>query len=174
MLRERTRDVHEALDRSVRQIADEPAYRDYLRGVYAFRLPVEEALGRARIPAGLGDWRILPLASRIGADLDDLAEPRPGPAAAVPVPGPSAAAGMLYVIEGAAIGANLLRGRAARLGFDARHGARHLARPEQQGRWANFVARLDDATDVDRASALAGATAAFERAAQAFAEVMKR
>ncbi|MFQ8431737.1 biliverdin-producing heme oxygenase [Amaricoccus sp. W119] len=174
MLREQTRGVHDALDRSVGRIADEPAYRRYLRGLYVFRAPIEEALRLARIPKGLGDWQVTPLAPRIGADLDDLSEPRPEAGSWRGIPEPSVAAGMLYVLEGAAIGANILRGRAARLGFGVSHGARHLARPEEVGRWSVFVARLDRAPDVDPACALQGARAAFDGATRAFAEVSMR
>lgn len=163
--------MHDTLDQAVGEIRDEAAYRRYLRGIFAFRAPAEAAMRAARAPAGLGDWRLAPLAERIGDDLDDLGEPRPPLSDWPEVPGPSEAAGVLYVLEGASIGANLLRARAARLGFDARRGARHLARPAEEGRWSGFVARLDGggaaiAPDV----ALAGALHAFDRAARAFAE----
>ncbi|WP_140455157.1 biliverdin-producing heme oxygenase [Amaricoccus solimangrovi] len=169
MLRAGTRAPHDALDRAVGAIADEASYRRYLRGLYAFRAPVEAALERAAVPEGLADWRLVPLAPRLRADLDDLGEPAPRPDDCPETPGPSAAAGMLYVLEGAAIGANLLRVRAARLGFDAGRGARHLARPEEAGRWGAFVARLDAAAGIDPEAALAGAQAAFAGAARAFA-----
>ena len=175
LLREQTRSAHAALDRTVGAVADETEYRRYLRGLYAFRAPVEVAMGEARAPGDLGDWRLAPIAKLIGEDLDDLGEPRP---AAIPwtgAPSPSQTAGILYVLEGAAIGANLLRARAARLGFDAAHGARHLARPEQAGRWADFVARLDGGRgEIAAKGALEGALGAFEHAARAFAEAGAR
>ena len=96
-------------------------YRRYLRGTYAFRQAVEPMLSQ-------GTWQVQSLLPELAADLHDLDEPLPQ---AVPRPaldGPAALAAAAYVLEGSALGARLIQRRAAALGFDATHGARHLAR----------------------------------------------
>lgn len=76
------------------------------------------------------------------------------------------ALGVLYVLEGSSLGAKLLRRDADKLGFDAHFGARHLAKQDSAS-WKDFVARLDQCTAEDLASATEAAHATFAMATKA-------
>lgn len=145
---------------------DRAAYGRYLAGQRQFRSGVEalEFCGH-----GLS-WPMETLGEAIDADCRDL-----GLASAIPDDSfadpsdTSEALGMLYVVEGAALGARLLVGRADALGLTASFGARHLAiQARGVTRWRDFLDRLETAApfDLDRAAGAAMRTFAF--AATAF------
>lgn len=80
------------------------------------------------------------------------------------------ALGVAYVLEGSALGAQLLARRAAKLGFDAEHGARHLARQtNDMDRWKRFLGELDAVAAEDQEQVIAGAASAFDFALTAYA-----
>jgi heme oxygenase len=84
--------------------------------------------------------------------------------------GDAFALGVAYVLEGSALGARLLARRAAALGFDADHGARHLARQtSDMDRWKRFLGELDAIPAEDREQVIAGAASAFDFALAAYA-----
>lgn len=167
LLRERTSDLHAAVDESVGTFTDIDAYRRYLRGFHAFRAPCEAAIAAA---GGLAGWHHQPLVPLVEADMADLGMAVPERRALVGEPSADdELAGWLYVLEGSALGARVLASRARALGLDATFGARHLA---AQGGSAPgfraFIARLDDAAlNPDRV--VAAAIAAFTAAQRAFA-----
>lgn len=138
-------------------------YRRYLRGTYAFRQAVEPMLSQ-------GKWQVQPLLTELAADLHDLDEPLPQ---AVPRPaldGPAALVAAAYVLEGSALGARLIQRRAAALGFDATHGARHLARQTgDAGRWPRFLQWLEESRDL-AAPAVTSARAVFRTALDAYGQ----
>lgn len=79
----------------------------------------------------------------------------------------STSLGWLYVAEGSSLGAAFLIKAAQRIGFDADHGARHLA-GHPNGRaahWRRFTAVIDDAamTEADEARMIGAARTAFAR-----------
>lgn len=165
-LRTRTSSAHEALDASVGALDSLPRYRRYLKGLHAFRVSAE-----ALAPVAVGDWRPGRIAGLMRADMADLGvEPAPP----VPMPqidGGSGALGLLYVLEGSALGARLLRRQAAALGLGPSNGARHLeAQAGSLDGWHRFLAILDTAPDFDDAAAAAAAESAFAAALTAFAE----
>lgn len=172
-LRESTADAHAALDDMIGAFNSLSSYETYLRGMSAFRIPVETMLAERIWPDDLSLWSAQAFGALIRADLADLDI---HPDEAVPVPPIGGARedmlGMLYVLEGSALGARLLYRRAQALGLRADFGARHLAaQAERSDRWSRFLHLLesDDAIEIDRVASASRATftvaeTAFRRA----------
>lgn len=153
-LRDATSAAHMDLDQMIGTFSDRASYARYLTALYAFRAPLEP-LARPAIP----------LAALMESDLAALSLPIPRPTPAPPVTG-SALLGQLYVLEGAALGGQILRKRAALLGFDADRGASHLAIPVTG--WLAFLETLESAPDYDADIAASTAIATFALARDAF------
>ena len=107
--------------------------------------------------------QLLPL---LRQDLLDMGlEPPAGDAPTLPVDDPETLLGTLYVVEGSNMGAAILAKEAAKLGFTAEHGARHLAgHPEGRAlHWRRFTAALNEVelTAEEEARIEAAATEAF-------------
>lgn len=166
-LRGETAGLHARLD-ALAEFSDLGSYRRYLRGTARFRRAVEAAF--AGMPADADAWRAREIADLVAADLADLGMAgAAAPLAPPAVPGASEAYGMFYVVEGSALGAHVLSGRAAELGLGAGFGARHLAaQTGERGRWSRFVARLDTDPGIDPEAAGRGARAAFDLALAAY------
>ncbi|MFC0409340.1 biliverdin-producing heme oxygenase [Roseomonas elaeocarpi] len=154
-LRQATAPLHERLDRLVdldRSTSDHQAYRRLLSAMLSGIAPVEASLrGFDWVGAGLdaevATWRA-PLLRR---DLEVLGEapiqaPPDAPSPA-PYPSRSAAFGALYVIEGAALGGQVIfRQARERLGITAEQGgAFHAAhgRPPVGESWRRFRNALE-------------------------------
>ena len=173
-LREHTAAAHAALDARVGKLDTIEGYGSYLLGMYGFRQPLETALAEIALPGCLGGWRSRPLAPAIHADLADLghAAVAAAPAALPRMGDPSSLLGVLYVLEGASLGARLLYRRARRLGMTERYGARHLALQAQGAvYWRRFLALLEDAPAFDPGDAADAALATFAFAHSAVAEL---
>ena len=106
------------------------------------------------------------LAAAIRTDLDDLGLTAP------PLPErhdlhlhstcPSGLLGILYVLEGAALGARLLYRDAQALGLSDAYGARHLAlQAADTGSWRAFLALLGRSPAFDLEPAASAALATF-------------
>ena len=169
-LRELTRGDHERLDELVGEFTDLRAYARYLTGMTMFRAGVEEALSEVDYQKTFGDWRPGFILSELRQDLRDLGHGVPDDAHPFDLPPDrDGLLGVLYVLEGSALGARLLVRRAAELGLNEGHGARHLAaqtsRPEA---WREFVNLLDGRapSGVERAAQAARRT--FSSAIEAF------
>lgn len=158
-LRHTTAPFHDALDAAMGQFDTLGNYHAYLSGLHAFRAAIEPTL---RDLDGWTPTRLLPL---LDADMADCAL-APHPPLTPPDVAGDAIWGVTYVLEGSALGAQLLRRRAADLGLDAGFGARHLALPLDN--WRAFLARLDGAEPYDAEAAAKGAVAAFTTAHAAF------
>lgn len=168
-LRAQTANAHAALDASIGAFDGLAGYRSYLRAISAFRMPLERQIGRLDWPQALADWRPLAVSGAIARDLEDL-EVEPGEAAApdLPLEG-DRLFGALYVLEGSALGAQLLFRQAKELGLGETFGARHLALLSGGvASWRAFLERLEIADPFDLGSAVDGSCAAFERARLAF------
>jgi len=167
-LRDQTRTNHESLDTLVGGLTDRAAYARYLRGMTLFRGHADAQLAAIAWPAD-GPARPHPLHAALLADMADLGlVPDVAPLPALPVGGVSACFGAVYVLEGSALGAKLLRRQAEALGLDAAFGARHLVQQTQGGGWAPFLAALDAVSDYDEDQAVAAARATFASARAAF------
>jgi heme oxygenase len=169
-LRGATGTVHVRLDaRFARGLRDPRQYRHYLLGMQAFVANAERALAGARLGAAWHAWREPRRTPWLDEDLHalELAPLPPGPALAID--NDADAAGVLYVIEGSALGATQLVGDAQALGHATGAGATFLHRHGGFGagkRWRDFVQCLE-AADFDPA----GERAMLESAARAFASV---
>lgn len=172
-LRERTAGTHAALDLRIGPLDTLDRYARYLRGMHAFRAPLEEALAGTALPGWFAGWRPLALGPALTADLADLGLGAGVPAAAAPpgVEESSTLLGVLYVLEGSALGARLLIRQARALGLSAQHGARHLALQTADTRsWRAFLALLERHPAIDLERAVGAATATFALAHDAFAK----
>lgn len=168
-LRTGTSQAHSELDGMVGALSTRASYERYLGGIAAFRLPLEQAFETYKWPADLGHWRPVGIAAELHADLDDLAlDPPPTPPVTLPRSF-SGVAGVLYVIEGSALGARLLYKDAQKLGFSADHGARHLARQSADlSQWRSLLDLIEDADPFDLDAATEAAASTFQAAGRAF------
>lgn len=174
-LRERTTQAHQALDSLIGAFDSEAAYRAYLSGMAAFRLGVEPLLAPDRLPPALAGYEPSLIGAELLLDLDDLGLQRPAPAA---MPGIGESGddmfGVLYVLEGSALGARLLVQSAGKLGFDGSHGARHLVRQSAElDNWRDYLKRLDEADGLDIERAADAAARTFAAAQAAFRSAMQ-
>jgi heme oxygenase len=173
-LRNHTANSHAALDETVGPLDSLAGYRRYLRGLHAFREPAERliAAGLAARPDGLGDLRPTRIVTSMLADMTDVGVSPMAPVELAAPSGPSGLVGLVYVLEGSALGARLLKRQAAGLGLGPEHGARHLAvQADSLDGWHGFLAVLDAFGDYDETEAVAAAEAAFAAARSAFAEL---
>jgi heme oxygenase (biliverdin-IX-beta and delta-forming) len=164
ILRGETARAHAALEAVVGPIDSLARYVRYLRGMHAFRAPVEAALGALEWPRTFGTWRPTCIAPQLAADLADL-QAEPLPREAVPVLERSDLLGTLYVLEGSSLGARVIARDAQRLGLADTYGARHLS--TQCGgleTWRGFLALLEDGDTFNVASSVAAANAVFDAA----------
>lgn len=169
-LRRATAASHEAIDRQLRldEDMDEARYVRILVGFEGY-LAAWEPHVAAALPADAREW--FAARSRLAMvqrDLALLAPDRPAlPAPAVPPLADAAAAfGSLYVLEGSALGGQLIARRvAARFGFDATRGAAYFnGHGERTGAlWREFRERVETAVAADaRDTACAAAVATFD------------
>jgi heme oxygenase (biliverdin-IX-beta and delta-forming) len=152
-LRDATHAAHQRLDTFITTADPFASRANYVRFVsmqYRFHRDLDPLFSDERLDALLPDLFGRRRLALIEQDLDDLGvaaprielPPRFESAAEVTLP---EALGWLYVVEGSNLGAAFLLKDAARLGFDATFGARHLAgAPEGRGlHWKTFTVALD-------------------------------
>ena len=178
LLRERTAEAHEALDRMIGPFDNLDAYKRYLIGIGAFRTPIEARLRQTSWPAALETFPMQEFGLLIQRDQEDL-RIAPSPVAQTDpdnsdslVSSTATLLGTLYVLEGSALGARLLYQRAQALGLGPDYGARHLAaQATRSDRWSRFLQALEaaDAIEIDEVAlasrvAFAAAREAFRRA----------
>ncbi|WP_336945694.1 biliverdin-producing heme oxygenase [Asaia sp. HN010] len=164
-LRARVHEAHENLDGLIGALETARDYQRYLMGMAAFRLAAEAAIEICRFPSWLDAWQ--PISTRVALK-EDLATLRL-PCVTVPALAPpetdSGLLGMLYTLEGSALGARLIAKRAKALGYDEVFGATHLAvqtaAPEN---WRVFLDLLEAAPVFDLDEAGAAASRLFRNA----------
>lgn len=169
-LRDHTRQAHEELDRTIGRLDSARAYQSFLRASYAHRQPVEHYLAGADWPASFGTWRPTALAPLITADLADIGSRPPDIRPFHLSKDIASLVGVIYVLEGSALGAKLIRRMAGALGYDENHGARHLVRQERLGSWRDLLAIMERLESIDMAMAVCAAETTFEQAATAMRE----
>ena len=179
LLRRATAAAHRKLDALIDGaglLNSRARYEDYLRATWAARWPDEQALELSNVGELYTAWPHRRLCAFLSEDLFDVSHARPVDPAWV-LPGRLCKArslGVLYVLEGSALGARVLAPRAAAIGMTACFGARHLAhQTSQPSAWAAFIDLLTRTpmTGPDEELCVAAALATFERYEQAFAHL---
>ena len=169
-LQSETAEVHRQLDRLAVErgwFDDRSGYGTWLRGMYAFHGIVHQALSCVAADAKPAADRV----ARLAADMADLgiSLPARAPAGPLGVHDDAGALGVLYVTEGARLGASLLLKRAGRLGFCGARGARFLT-AEAGGLvdWHAALKALDEAVldEAGIARAVAASTRTFALAVE--------
>ena len=173
LLRESTSEAHASLDRMVGSFDSPASYGRYLQGIATFRDAVERKLGSTAWPSPFSGWRAEMFSGLIADDLRDLDVTPQAPLDPPEIEsGPEEFLGMLYVLEGSALGSRVLYKRAQALGFDADFGARHLAvQSRRSDRWQDFLALLENAEAIDMDRVASASRVTFEKAEQAFRQV---
>ncbi|WP_367159368.1 biliverdin-producing heme oxygenase [Kozakia baliensis] len=172
LLRRRTHPNHEQLDHLIGPLDSLIAYRRYLRGVGAFRLAAEAAVQRNIWPDFLSDWRPTLVASFILSDMEDLHETPPLVPSIEAVGSSSALMGLLYVMEGASLGAKMLAVQAETFGLTCDFGARHLnAQISSPQNWRLFLNHLESMPEFDIEEATSSATMMFDHAVASVARL---
>lgn len=145
-LKSSTNAAHRAVEArllALRPFAGRDRYGLFLLAQHRFHRHVEPFYRSSPLAEGAQASRL----ALIEADLRDLGmAPAVDKAAVATDLSVPAAAGWLYVAEGAKLGGAVLYKAAGRLGLDAGFGARHLAEAGEGGRaraWRRFTAALD-------------------------------
>jgi heme oxygenase len=160
-LRAQTQQCHVELDSAIGAIETPAAYGRYVRAIHAFRTAAEELLSTP-LPPAFEDWRPTILAPLLQADLIDIEESSPAPSSLDMPDDMSSHIGLLYVLEGSALGARVVLKCATDLGFTDTYGARHLARQASSlANWREFLALLEQMPEIDWQLAADGAIATF-------------
>lgn len=164
LLRAETQDLHSQLDSITGIFTEIDQYKRFAIGTYRFRISLEPSLDC------LDMWRPQKLGAHLRDDLHDLGvTPQSDHRLYSPHLNTAEQIGVLYVLEGSSLGAQLLLRRALALGLDAQFGARHLARQvSEAGRWSRFVALLDGMPERLHQQAVASAKQVFEHAFQIY------
>ncbi|WP_122665082.1 biliverdin-producing heme oxygenase [Pseudomonas viridiflava] len=163
-----TRD-HDSVDTLVMQsrpFEDNQRYGCFLRLQHRFHGAIHDLYDDADLNQLLPGLRELPRFDAVCADMKDLGLSVPAAPAAVKPHSMHAAIGWLYCAEGSNLGAAFLFKETQQMGFNAEHGARHLA-AHPDGRalhWRQFVALLDglNLDEAQKAEAIQGAIDAFD------------
>ncbi|GBR07162.1 MULTISPECIES: biliverdin-producing heme oxygenase [Asaia] len=164
-LRAHVHEAHESLDGLIGGLETERDYLRYLAGMAAFRISAEAAVEARRFPSWLKDWRPVSTRLALEKDVETLRLSCPPVSALAPPETDSGLLGMLYTLEGSALGARLIAKRAKALGFDEDHGATHLAvQTAAPANWRVFLDLLEAAPVFDLDEAGAEASRLFRHA----------
>jgi heme oxygenase len=153
-------------------------YNAYLVATLRARDALEAQLDDSSAQTVFPDWPVRKLAPALREDLLDLAMTMPSPPrrrTSAESLSPSAVLGALYVLEGSALGAQILKRRAAAIGLTSQFGARHLDQQTATPRaWRSYLDCLESrdlsAAEEDQCVAAAiGAFGQFERAYRSMA-----
>jgi heme oxygenase len=148
-----TSEIHQAIDHGVSQgdfLVTRSGYNAYLVATLQARRSVEAQLDASGVATLYPCWesrRTTPVLEQDLADLNGAGiTPGGGPKDASPLLRRGGVWGAVYVLEGSALGARVLRRLVARLGMTPDFGARHLAhQTSDAGAWKRFVGLLEDA-----------------------------
>lgn len=163
-LRDITADAHGRLDATVGSFSTIEEYRRYVVGLSSFRSAMDGVLQRLSWPPSWG-WRPTEVVEALRQDERALGlPPSPDMRPDLRLSDRSSLLGALYVLEGATLGARLLKRRAAELGLGEANGAKHLALMSGDiSQWQAFLALLESAEDfnLERAGIAANDVFAF-------------
>jgi heme oxygenase len=147
-LRSATAAAHQRLDGIVEGggfLTDRVRYTAYLHATLRARRPIEASLDVSQAERVFPAWPTRRIADALRADLADLGSPAGNAEGArFNIDGDGGVIGVLYVLEGSALGARVLSQRAADLGLGSSFGARHLAtQTENPAAWRAFLEILE-------------------------------
>lgn len=168
VLRDGTWTIHQQLDAAIGPLNSLSAYRRYLASILALRGGVEDCFQAISWPDFFEGWRPASLMTVLNQDARDMGMspsilPPPSPPQNI-----SELLGMIYVVEGASLGAQILVKQASQLGLNADFGARHLAMQSGSlNSWKTFLSLLDKAPEFDEESSVEGARQLFRYALDA-------
>lgn len=162
-LRDGTWPLHQKLDALIGPLTDLQAYRRYLVSVGQLRMGVEASLSPIQWPSFFENWRPTFLSAPLQADMHDLQVSCKNHATIKSPGSVSELLGMLYVLEGSALGARILVKQAASLDLTSSFGARHLAvqTDVSNASWQTFLALLEKAPAFDAQIAITSASNVF-------------
>ncbi len=149
-LKQATLECHRRLERVVDAhgyFVERASYGRWLLRSLEFHRAAFATLCPATLVCCLGPTAIAERLALFERDLEDLEVPVPAPSVAIAEPKQDAAQtlGVLYVTEGASLGARLLVTRARRLGLNETFGARALTRQALDLQsWRSFVEALEN------------------------------
>jgi heme oxygenase len=139
-------------------------YGKFLQASAAAIYPLETALLAAGVNDILADWHERSRAEAIRLDLDDMGAPAPAIRPAPCFRGEAFQFGVLYVLEGSRLGAQVLTERVMALDDHRIQAAtRYLRHGEGKRFWPTFLERLETSASVRHSQeiAVAGALEAF-------------
>lgn len=127
-------------------------YLPYLMATYEVRAGFEALLDAAGAELVWPDWRGRRIAGLVAQDIADLGEIAPPLVATAENVSSDLSSGeligVLYVLEGSALGARVLVDLATEIGLSASFGARHLhAQAGDRAAWRSFLAMMSTAAD---------------------------
>jgi heme oxygenase len=173
LLRAETATEHAEVDACFSPLigAGDSGYRQFLLLSATALCPLEDGLTRAGVESLLPDWRERSRVSALLADLSELGVPRPSFDRLLTLRGEAHIFGVIYVLEGSRLGAEVL---ARRISMGARRMTplplRYLRHGEGRPFWRTFIERLEvsDAVKRSPADAVAGARIAFNSFVSAY------
>ena len=142
----------DALVETAGYFGEREKYAAYLKATWRARRPMEFALDRFGAESLFTIWPHRTIGPALRADYRDVSgcEPPDGEKEAMIIITSAQALGILYVLEGSALGARILTPRASALGMGAKFGASHLSlQVSTPGAWKMFLAVLE-AAEFDR------------------------
>jgi len=180
-LRQATTAAHEAIDRQLQLDADMDLdrYVRILQGFEAFLSAWEPDVAAVLSPGQRAWFAARSRLAFVRRDLAALAPdaPRALPPTLPPLPNRSAAFGAMYVLEGSALGGQVISRRVAeRFGFDAERGAAYFTGfgDRTGGLWREFRERLEaEVVPAERDDACAAAVGTFEALRHHFETVLR-
>jgi len=169
ILRSGTATAHTSLEAAVGAVSSLDAYCRYLKGLFEFRAPIENALRAAPWPEIFGTWRPSTLCQYLAADMADLGQSAwMTDEQAPPLQNTADFLGVAYVLEGATLGARVLYKTVQELGLHGSYGARHLKEHiDATGNWQQLLAIIESSHDFDIERTVRASNAVFRAAERA-------
>ena len=179
LLRRATTSAHRRLDDLVDRaglLESRARYGLFLQATWMARRPIEQWLELSGVSALYEAWPSRQVCAALSQDVFDVSQSRPVEPEGAPAETlcDAQSLGVLYVLEGSALGAHVLGARVAAIGMTACFGARHMAHQiSQPGAWTAFIDLLlrTPMSRAEEAMCASAALATFERYEQAFASL---
>ncbi|MBO3761269.1 biliverdin-producing heme oxygenase [Ciceribacter sp. L1K22] len=168
-----TADLHKRLDDKVGALDSIEGYAAYVEGMLRFRREIEPRIEASNLADVLPGFLPILISKELERDVASIGGRVPASNNLLPDKGIAFSRdellGVLYVLEGSALGARILVRRAAGLGLGENSGAAHLVKQSSSaGNWNAFAALLETVRNVDEDAMANAALATFATALSAF------